>query len=63
VLSLSVRGEGGAAHVDPSEEEPLAAAPLPLPHVVPADGPRPTGRVRVRLTGRTALVGLRIARR
>jgi beta-glucosidase len=63
VLSLSVRGEGGAALVDPSEEEPLAAAPLPLPHVVPADGPRPTGRVRVRLTGRTALVGLRIARR
>lgn len=51
----------GAVLVDPSAEDPLTAPALALPHTVPADGTRPTGRVRVRLTGRTALVGLRLA--
>lgn len=63
VESLVVRGEGAAELVDPSAPEASAASPLPLPHAVPADGNRPTGRVRARLSGRTTLVGLRIRRR
>ncbi|MEE1618718.1 glycoside hydrolase family 3 N-terminal domain-containing protein [Brachybacterium sp. J153] len=57
-------GEGTVELVDPTTPSAASAvpdlSPLPFPHVVPADGDRPTGRVRVRLTGRAALVGLRV---
>lgn len=62
VDSLSVHGEGAAELVDPSSPEPMMGAALTLPHLVTADENRPTERVRVRLSGRTALVGLRITR-
>ncbi|WP_422116237.1 hypothetical protein [Brachybacterium sp. UNK5269] len=49
---------GSAELIDAEAADPSAAA-LPLPHRVPATGARPTGRVRVRLTGPLALTGLR----
>lgn len=53
---------GTAELVDPEAADPSAAPALPLPHPVAADGARPTGRVRVRLSGPLALRGLRVAR-
>jgi beta-glucosidase len=47
--------------IDPAVDDPASAAPLPLPHTVPSEEGRPTGRVRVRLVGHVALTGLRTA--
>ena len=58
VVGIETTGEGAAELIDAAPADPA----LPLPHTVPADGSRPTGTVRVRLTGRAALTGLRIDR-
>lgn len=47
VAAVGTEGEGEAVLLEG-----------PLPHTVVADGDRPTGTVRVRLTGRAALTGL-----
>ncbi|EWS80095.1 glycoside hydrolase family 3 protein [Brachybacterium phenoliresistens] len=52
---------GRAELVDPDAPDPASAPALPLPHRVPADGTRPTGRVLVRLSGPLALTALRCA--
>ncbi|WP_198683977.1 glycoside hydrolase family 3 protein [Brachybacterium sp. YJGR34] len=53
---------GTAALIDPGAADPSAAPALPLPHTVAAEGERPTGRVRVRMTGPIALTGVRVER-
>ncbi|MGO2606383.1 MAG: glycoside hydrolase family 3 C-terminal domain-containing protein [Brachybacterium tyrofermentans] len=53
---------GSAALIDADAADPWAAPALPLPHRVAADGARPTGRARVRVTGPLALTGLRAER-
>src|SRR5699024_10421119 len=61
VETRPLRSPGGptarAELIDPDAEAASAAA-LPLPHTVPAEQGRPTGRVRVRLVGPLALTGL-----
>lgn len=61
-LSPGADGHGVAELVDPEAGDPSAAPALPLPHRVAASGARPTGRVRVRVTGPLALTGLRVER-
>lgn len=53
---------GAAVLIDPEAADPSAAEPLSLPHRVVAAEARPTGRVRVRLSGPLALTGLRAER-
>ncbi|MGP5641128.1 glycoside hydrolase family 3 N-terminal domain-containing protein [Brachybacterium tyrofermentans] len=53
---------GAADLIDADAADPSAAPALPLPHRVAADGARPTGRARVRITGPLALTGLRAER-
>lgn len=53
---------GRAELVAPTVPDPSAAPALPLPHRVDPAGGRPTGPVRVRITGPLALTGLRVQR-
>lgn len=53
---------GSVALIDPDAIDPAAAPALPLPFRITADGTRPTGRARVRVTGPLALTGLRVER-
>ena len=66
VETRPLRSPGGptarAELIDPDAEAASAAA-LPLPHTVPAEQGRPTGRVRVRLVGPLALTGLQTQQR
>lgn len=56
----SVPAAGCAELIEVDAADPSAAPALPLPHRAPALGSRPTGRVRVRVTGPLALTGLRV---
>lgn len=49
--------------IDPAAADPDTARALPLPHTVPAEQGRPTGRVRARLVGPIALTGLHTQQR